>query len=72
MADGKPGRPKGKHSDPSYIQVTAYLTKKTYRAVKIRIAELDVERSDVIEALLQEWLERTKPQRKRSKDSGRS
>lgn len=66
MAEGKPGRPRGKKSDPNYIQITSYLSKKTHRAVKIRLAELDMERSDVIETLLQEWLERTKPRRSRS------
>ncbi len=63
MSDGKPGRPKGKRSNPNFIQITSYISKKTYRAVKIRCAELDMNRSDLIEELLEEWLERTKPKR---------
>lgn len=70
MAAGKPGRPRGKHSDPNFIQITSYISKKTYRAVKIRCAELDVNRSDVVEELFQEWLERTKPTRNKRKREG--
>jgi len=51
------GRPPGKKSDPTYTQVTGYIRKTTYRALKIRCAERDVEISEVLQQLLDEWLD---------------
>jgi hypothetical protein len=59
MTKRKPGRPPGKKSDPNFVQISAYITKSTYRATKIRCFEEDQELSIVIQQLLDEWLSRT-------------
>ena len=52
------GRPRGKRSDPSFEQVTAYIPKELYRRVKVRILESgrDQDFSEVVADLLGEWL----------------
>jgi hypothetical protein len=50
------GRPPGKKSDPNYTQVMGYIRKDTYRALKIRCAQDDVEISQVLQQLLDAWL----------------
>lgn len=52
----KPGRPKGKRSDPKYIFLGGYIRKTTYRSVKKRLFQQDKEISELLEELLQEWL----------------
>jgi hypothetical protein len=52
----KAGRPPGKKSDPNYIQITGYVKRQTYRAVKIRCFEEDLEISEIMEILFEEWL----------------
>ncbi|MBE9196093.1 hypothetical protein IQ219_12430 [Synechocystis sp. LEGE 06083] len=49
---------KGKRSDPDYGQVSAYIRKETYRNVKIALLQEAEKRdfSDLVEALLSEWL----------------
>jgi hypothetical protein len=48
------GRPKGKRSNPSYEQVTAYIRKDTYRQTKVALLQADDERdfSQLVEDLL--------------------
>lgn len=52
------GRPRGKRSDPDYEQVTAYVRRETYRKTKIALLQRGDQRefSDLVEALLNEWL----------------
>jgi hypothetical protein len=52
------GRPKGKRSDPSFEQVTAYIRKDTYLKVKMSLLQEGGDRdfSDVVEELLSEFL----------------
>ena len=52
------GRPRGKRSDPEYEQITAYVRKETYRALKIKLLTSGDERdaSEVIEDLIGAWL----------------
>ena len=52
------GRPRGKRSNPAFVQVTAYLRGETYRRVKIRLLEAGEARefSELVEDLLVEWL----------------
>lgn len=52
------GRPKGKRSDPSFEQVTAYIRKETYRQTKMALLQEDEERdfSQLIEELLCAYL----------------
>jgi hypothetical protein len=49
---------KGKRSDPDYEQVSAYIRKETYRNIKIALLQEAEKRdfSDLVEALLSEWL----------------
>lgn len=52
------GRPKGKRSDPSYEQVTAYIRKDTYRQTKVALLQTNDERdfSQLVEDLLCAYL----------------
>jgi hypothetical protein len=54
----KMGRPAGKRSDPKFTQVTAYIQSQTYRDVKVALllAAEQQEFSQLMEALLIEWL----------------
>jgi hypothetical protein len=54
----KQGRPKGKRSNPSYEQVTAYIKKETHQQIKIElIKENNIQDfSELVEELLNEWL----------------
>ncbi len=51
------GRPKGKKSDPNYTTVTAYIKVETYKALKKRCVDIDMDMSEVIQRLLEDWLE---------------
>ena len=51
------GRPRAKHSDPTFQQVTAYVRRDTYRAVKIALLQQgEQEFSELVEILLADWL----------------
>ena len=54
----KKGRPPGKRSHPDYEQVTAYIRRDTYRAVKINLLQQgeDRESKELVEELLTECL----------------
>lgn len=54
------GRPPGKRSAADFTQVTAYVRRETHHAVKVRLLadEGGREFSDLVEALLGEWLTR--------------
>lgn len=53
-----PGRPRGKRSDPSFAQVTAYIPEATHRAVKIALLQEGEGRefSELVDELLSDWL----------------
>jgi hypothetical protein len=51
------GRPKGKKSDPDYTTLTAYIKVTTYKALKKRCVDLDVQMSEVVQRLLDDWLD---------------
>lgn len=52
------GRTKGKRSDPSFEQVTAYIRKETYRQTKLALLQADDKRdfSQLVEDLLSGYL----------------
>lgn len=54
------GRPNGKRSNSEFQQVTAYIRRDTYRRVSIKLIDQEVkgEFSELIEELLQEWLDK--------------
>lgn len=61
QSEPKRGRPKGKRSDSSYEQVTAYIRKDTHTSVKIELLKQSQngqkrEFSELIQELLDEWL----------------
>ncbi len=60
----KIGRPKGKRSDPSYEQVTAYLPRALYKRVRLALMQADDRQdfSDLVADLLTEWSDRQKPE----------
>ena len=47
----------GKRSNDEYRQVSAYVRKDTHRRVKMALLEQDREFSDLVEELLNEWLD---------------
>lgn len=52
------GRPKGKTSDPNYTTLTTYIRVETYKELKKRCVDLDMEMSEVVQQLLDDWLEK--------------
>lgn len=54
------GRPRAKHSDPNYYQVTLYIKRKVHREVKRELLDEEppLEFSDVANDMLEEWLRR--------------
>lgn len=52
------GRPTGKHSDPDYVQTTAYIRRSTRRDVKKVLLDQEREYSELIEELLLGWLKK--------------
>ena len=56
------GRPRGKRSDPEFEQITAYLSRQTYRDTKIALLQEGRRRefSQLVEELLQQWLDKQK------------
>ncbi|HEY9684305.1 MAG TPA: hypothetical protein V6C86_22185 [Oculatellaceae cyanobacterium] len=52
------GRPKGKRSDPTFEQVTAYIRKDTYKQTKLALLQANAEKdfSQLVEELLNAYL----------------
>src|SRR5262245_60676713 len=60
-ADAAPvrrGRPRAKHSDPNYYQLTVYVQRKVHRAVKRELFDEDppMQLSELVDTLMIEWL----------------
>lgn len=55
------GRPRAKHSDPDFQQITAYIREKTYTDIKIALLQQGSKQdfSELVEELLSNWLRRT-------------
>lgn len=51
---------KGRRQDPNYLQTTVYLPKDLHKAVKVAMAEDNLELSGIVETLLSEWLKSRK------------
>ena len=56
----KPGRKPAKHSNPDYVQMTAYVPRELRNKVKARLAEQEREFSDLVEGMLSDWLAKQK------------
>lgn len=54
------GRPRAKHSDPAYKQMSVYVHQEVRNKVKARLFEQGGEFSALVESLLRDWLK--KPQ----------
>ncbi len=52
----KRGRQAGKRSNPDYIQVGAYIPKTVDKDVKRKLLDEDMDFSDLVTKLLQDWL----------------
>ena len=54
----RPGRPRGKRSDPTYEQVTAYIPRALYKQIRVALLQADEsqEFSELIADLLATWL----------------
>lgn len=52
------GRPRAKHSDPDYKQMSVYIHKDVRGKVKARLFEQDEEFSTLVETLLRDWLKK--------------
>jgi hypothetical protein len=55
----KPGRPRAKHSDPDYKQMSVYVHQDIRNKVKTRLFEQGGEFSALVELLLREWLKKS-------------
>jgi hypothetical protein len=57
----KVGRPRAKHSDPNYVQMSIYIHKDVRTKVKVRLLESETERefSGLVEKLLRDWMANT-------------
>ncbi|MGB2925430.1 MAG: hypothetical protein WBB82_09020 [Limnothrix sp.] len=49
---------KGKRSDPSFTQVSAYIPKELHKQIKIELMDSDQDFSGLVTELLTEWLEK--------------
>lgn len=56
----KMGRPPGKHTDPTYKQMSVYIHEDVRLLVKARLLERGEEFSGLVESLLRDWLKRDK------------
>ncbi len=54
----KVGRPRAKHSDPDYQQMSVYIHKDVRGKVKARLFEQGGEFSALVESLLRDWLKK--------------
>jgi hypothetical protein len=54
----KAGRPRAKHSDPDYKQMSVYVHKDVRNKVKARLFEQEGEFSELVESLLRDWLKK--------------
>lgn len=54
----KPGRPRAKHSNPNYKQMSVYIHKEVRSNVKARLFHEEGEFSELVETLLREWLKK--------------
>ena len=54
----KAGRPRAKHSDPDYQQMSVYIHRDVRGKVKARLFEQGGEFSGLVESLLREWLKK--------------
>lgn len=54
----KAGRPRAKHSDPDYKQMSVYVHKDVRNKVKARLFEQGAEFSTLVESLLRDWLKK--------------
>jgi hypothetical protein len=54
----KAGRPRAKHSDPTYKQMSVYVHQDVRNKVKMRLFEAGGEFSGLVESLLRDWLKR--------------
>lgn len=52
----KAGRPRAKHSNPDYVQMSVYIHKDVRAKVKMRLFETGGEFSTLVESLLRDWL----------------
>ena len=54
----KAGRPRAKHSDPDYKQMSVYIHKDVRNKAKARLFEQGGEFSALVESLLRGWLKK--------------
>jgi len=59
----KMGRPRAKHSDPAYKQMSVYIHEDVRLLVKARLLEHGGEFSALVESLLRHWLKQDKTSR---------
>jgi hypothetical protein len=57
-AKKKSGRPRAKHSDPDYKQMSVYIHKDVRNKAKARLFEQGGEFSALVESLLRDWLKK--------------
>jgi hypothetical protein len=50
------GRPRAKHSNPDYVQMSLYIHRNVRNKVKARLFEQGMEFSALVEFVLRDWL----------------
>jgi hypothetical protein len=50
-----------RRGNPAYRQFSAYLPADLYRALKVRLAECDIDLSQAVEQALTDWIKRQSP-----------
>jgi hypothetical protein len=55
-------RPLGKRQNPNYTQISAYVKKADYDAVKRKLVGTKFDFSDLLEKWIEEWLKATEPE----------
>ena len=53
----KMGRPRGKSSDPNYIQVTVYLRKSVHQTARKMLIDERRQFSDLVDELVDQWIQ---------------
>jgi hypothetical protein len=57
-AHPRPARPRGKRDDPAFGKIGVYVRSSTITEVKARLIRQDCDLSDLVQALLDDWLKR--------------
>lgn len=61
QTEEKTGKGTKRYKNPDYVQTTVYIHRDTHKALKIAMAEDEIIFSDLMEKLIDDWLQARKP-----------